>query len=156
LIHTMPSAEAAEEAFENLARRYRVRREAQPRSVVTYYDTFDWRLHADGGTLSSTPRETEQRLVWRHADGSLRHRLLTRSVPGFAWDFPPGALRDDLAPILEMRRLLPLLELESEGSTLHVLDDEEKTVARIRLRRSRAGDASGHSARPISALLAGP
>ncbi len=153
MIYTMPSAEAAEEAFEDLARRYRVRREAHPTSVVTYYDTFDWRLHADGGTLLSTPRESRKLLVWRHADGSLRHRLLTKAVPGFSWDFPPGALRGDLEPILEMRRLLPILELETVGETLHVLDDEEKTVARVRLRRSRAGVPGAEERNPLPATL---
>ena len=56
----------------------------------------------------------------------------------FAWDLPCGPLRDSLEPIIDVRRLLPQVEVEIHGRMLDVLDDERKTVARIRIEAGRA------------------
>jgi len=98
----------------------------------TFYDTFDGRLHADG-------------LVLLHADGRLR---LADAV-GYAEragascqrpparllvaELAPGPLREALAPIVEMRALLPTAAVRSRVRGMRVLDGEDKTVVRLAL-----------------------
>jgi hypothetical protein len=56
----------------------------------------------------------------------------------FAWDIPEGPLRDVVAPVIGVRRLLPQVEAEQHGSLLEVLDERDKTVARVRVESGRA------------------
>lgn len=97
----------------------------------TYLDTFDWRLFKDGGSLLSTKDARATILRWSALDGPARFRLRLDSNPRFAWDLPPGPFRTELESVVEMRRLLPRLEITSRGETLHVLDGNQKTVARL-------------------------
>jgi CHAD domain-containing protein len=47
-------------------------------------------------------------------------------------------LRDSLVTVVDVRRLLPQVEVELDGRELDVLDDDRKTVARIRIEAGRA------------------
>jgi CHAD domain-containing protein len=92
-----------------------------------FYDTFDGRLHAAGlacvyseGRLMLLDGEAE--IAWGQlADG--RDRLLTR-------DLPPGTLRDALAAVVDVRALLPVVEVRARTRTLALLDGDQKTVVR--------------------------
>jgi CHAD domain-containing protein len=90
----------------------------------TFYDTFDGRLRAAGLTLV-------------HEDGRLAlaggaaapcatapERLLLS-------DLPAGPLRDALAPVVDVRALLPTAAIRSRARRLRVLDGEGKTVVRL-------------------------
>ncbi len=99
-----------------------------------FLDSFDWRLHGAGGVMEFRSRSRQGELLWRdRKSGRLLHRLPLERPPGFVESLPAGSLRDDLAPILAMRTLLPLARIQSRLVTLRVLDDEEKTVARLEL-----------------------
>lgn len=98
-----------------------------------HYDTFDWRLWRAGYSLAATREEKAWRLECRRPEGVLPRLQSAADEPGFAWELPPGPLRDELAPILEMRRLLPLMEVERRRRELRLLDGRDKTVARLRL-----------------------
>lgn len=152
MIYAIPSAAAGLEALDAVARRHRVRRDEPAVETVVYLDTFDWRLHGDGGVLTASPGRRGTRLLWRSLDGTLRHRGEVDAVPPFARDFPAGPCRDELEPVLEMRRLLPIVEVERRTHTVHVLDDQEKTVARLRLRVHQAG-APGEAKTPLPVAL---
>jgi len=102
----------------------------------TYYDTFDGRLAAGG-----TPAVYERgRLVLNGASAGLEgppQRVL-------AADLQPGPLRDALAPLIDVRALLPLAELQIHERRLRILDSERKTVVRASIERSAlapSGDA---------------
>lgn len=93
-----------------------------------WYDTFDWRLHRAGlvleqvGTqLTLTRDDGEQVVEVEHALGG----------PTFAAALPAGPLRDQLAPILGIRALLPVAETAGTATDLRVLNADEKTVVRI-------------------------
>jgi hypothetical protein len=98
----------------------------------TYYDTFDGLLHGAGLSLS-------------HEDGQLalveRDTGLVRAstpTPGpartlFVRELPGGMLQDMLAPIVDVRALLPLAHLHSREHPIAVLDDQRKTVVRLAL-----------------------
>ncbi|MGD8629204.1 MAG: CHAD domain-containing protein [Gammaproteobacteria bacterium] len=111
----------------------------------TCYDTFDWRVYGSKAVLEAEINGKQHELLWRSLDGDGQrlHVALTRA-PRFAWDIPPGQLRDKLAPVLEMRELIPLVNISSRIHSLRVLDKVEKTVARIlveenRIRRRKGG-----------------
>jgi CHAD domain-containing protein len=139
------SEAAGEEATLSLQARFPTSLEPAPSFHLTYFDTFDWRLHQKGGTLAATSVEGETILTWRTAETSSALRLLSPKVPAFAGDFPLGSFRDDLAGIIEMRRLLPVVTVEIGGRALRLLDDQDKTVARAVFQEARAMDPTCES-----------
>lgn len=101
-----------------------------PRRVL--YDTFDWRLFDEGTALELQTDPSGTRLVWRSLEtGQLLARFDRDDVPRFAWDLPPGPAAERLARVIEMRALLPLIEVYSSRTTMRLLDAEDKTVGRL-------------------------
>jgi CHAD domain-containing protein len=134
--------------------RFRCLREVLPPREETTLDTFDWRLHTAGRLLSATRRETGWTLSLDEADGEVLQRRDVDELPAFDADLPPGPIRDAVAPLIEMRRLLPIVRVELRGQGLRVLDGEDKTVARIRLAHGWAEDpARDRSRAPLSETL---
>jgi CHAD domain-containing protein len=97
----------------------------------TFWDSFDGRLHRAGLALA----ESGNRLVLMDAGSHEEHasdvhprrarRLLLENLAA-------GALRDRLAPILEMRALTPVARVRSRMLPISVLDDVGKIVLRLR------------------------
>lgn len=98
------------------------------RGTTVFYDTFDGRVHGAG-------------LILRHENGALE--LLdsatgetVASVPAetpkrmFAADLP-DPIRKRLAKAIEMRALTPVAKVRSHTQELAVLNEDEKTVARL-------------------------
>ncbi len=110
----------------------------------TYYDTFDGRLTRAGAKLEVASAGDGQRLRWTNGEPGHAHELALPVPVGFVWDLPDGPLRSALEPVIEMRRLLPLVEMESESRWLAIVDERDKAVARLRLDigRARAPNAS--------------
>jgi CHAD domain-containing protein len=129
-------------------------------------DTFDWRIWNDGGVLElhPTPRPRRTRsspsrsrpagrgrsersdatpppggtLVWRSRDtGAPRAELTVDHEPRLVDDVGDAPTRDQLARVLEMRALRPLVTLRTTTTVARILDDERKTVARLVLERTR-------------------
>lgn len=143
------------EVLQSLEGRFRASRETSPESRRVYYDTFDWRIYQAGGRLAARRSEEGVTLRWEGDDGVLRHRRQLAAMPGFVWELPDGALREDLTPILKMRRLLPVVEVRRRAQVLRILDDEEKTVARVRLEHGSAvhPDQGAAAAGPLPTVL---
>jgi CHAD domain-containing protein len=114
----------------------------RPRPIVRHrlvlLDTFNGRIAAAGGRLAARAETGETWLEWQPRDRHVRLEISVKTPVGFAWDLPDGPLRDSLEPIIEARRLLPQVEVETHGRMLDVLDDDRKTVARIRIELGRA------------------
>ena len=66
------SSRRAREVLEKLAERFPTRREGRAGQARTYYDTFDGRLHRDGGTLCAVAHDGSWLLHWRSLDGDER------------------------------------------------------------------------------------
>jgi CHAD domain-containing protein len=115
---------------------------AEPASTVrrTWFDTFDWRLHRAGFAL--------QRIERSKAAGILRLTLatgddvLTAAAPpevhpaarvAYPLDtvVPAGPMRSILEPVVEMRALLPVATQRFVVCSYRVINDDEKTVARV-------------------------
>ena len=95
---------------------------------LVFFDTFDWRLFEKSLLLYQSKDE----LVLQHIPSS--QTLLGQPIsnqPKFIRDFPGGKLKKRLEPIVEMRALLKLGEADLYISSYCILNDDEKTVARL-------------------------
>ena len=98
----------------------------------TYLDTFDWRLFGAGMLLWEDGRGRQASLVLAERDsGRERVSAGVRRKVRFAGDLPSANLRDLLAPVMEMRALLPVAEVGTRRTRLRLLDDNAKTVVRL-------------------------
>jgi CHAD domain-containing protein len=128
---------------ELLAARLSVRRGPSTTNTVTFYDTFDGRLHGAGvtlrhagGRLMLTHRETGEELA--AADAARAARFLASDLP--------DALRAQLAEIIEMRALTPQARMRTHRQLFAVLNEDDKTVVRLTTenRRLRATAVRGY------------
>lgn len=78
-------------------------------------------------------QQAVRELIWLDLanQGAALARQAISSDPGFASELPPGAVQQLLAPVLGIRRLLPMVEIDTRSQTLRVLNEDDKTVARI-------------------------
>ena len=113
------------------------------RHRFTVLDTFDGRVRRAGARLTRAGVNGSSAMVWQPLSGG-RHLTVTLKQPvSFAWDLPDGPLQQTLAPVIGVRRLLEQADAETFGSLLEILDDRNKTVARLRIE-------SGRARRPVS------
>ncbi len=148
IAYAIPPGSEGESLIASLEARLRVHTELAPQCRVTYFDTFDWRLHRAGGCLRLALGRRGKTLSWLSPDGAPRYQIAAKAAPPFVWDFPPGPLRRALEPVIAMRRLLPVVELRLNGRTLRVLDGREKTVVRLGF-ESGVASVPGGSGDPV-------
>jgi CHAD domain-containing protein len=92
-------------------------------------------------------------VAWQSRGG--RHLTLRLEQPlSFAWDLPEGPLQQVLAPVIGVRRLLAQADAEEYGSLLEVVDDRDKTVARLRIESGRVRLAMSRTAwQPLPTMV---
>jgi CHAD domain-containing protein len=108
-----------------------------------YLDTADWRVHGAGWMLEvdqdpqaagdSGDGVTLTLREWR--SGAAQSVVSAAAAPSFAADLPDGAAWAQVAGGLEGRRLLLQAEMEARLQGVAVLDDQQKTIARVLLER---------------------
>ena len=119
-----------------------------------FYDTFDWSLYHAGGVLEERIDGHQRFMIWRELNGEVPtlacelHQDL-----GFAADLPAGIDTPRLARLLGIRRLLPLLEVNSRILTWRLLNEDDKTIARLELEQNRYDDKERERQGPISTRL---
>lgn len=104
------------------------------RLLLTFFDSFDWRLHAAGLRLLqvATPQGTVLRL--KDAAGSeVVDAIEIVDEPAWPADFPASDLQKKVADLLEMRVLLPVVRVHCEVTELGVLNEDAKTVVRLQM-----------------------
>ena len=119
---------------------------------LTYLDTFDWRLFRRDLTLKSVRKKGELSLHLWNEEGAV-WTAQSPTLPSFADQLPPGPLRKRLLSLSGIRRLLPRAHFRWEARTAAVLSDEQKTVARIRLRSGDASEPSSGKLEPVFPML---
>lgn len=103
------------------------------RQRLWYLDSFDWRLYQGGAMLTCEQLDNGYRLQLCEFDGSWRcHPENTGSMPAWPNDLTDGTLRQCLAKLLEMRVLLPLVEIDVRVKSYRVLNEDDKTTAWLR------------------------
>jgi CHAD domain-containing protein len=107
--------------------------EAQVSERWTWWDTFDWRLHDTGLVLASTSDERGGYVLTLRPARDVVALATARAngPPGLVAGLPEGRLRDRLAPVLEMRALMPVASVVATTTVLVVRNDDEKIVVRI-------------------------
>ena len=112
---------------------------------LTFLDTFDWRVYRAGWTLMARAGDGKTTLDLVSRDGTVIGQEVLAGLPGFTSDLAEGGIREHLEPILEMRRLAPVVTLSDQDRRLRIVDDLEKTVVRVALRTGEAssGDVTG-------------
>jgi CHAD domain-containing protein len=145
-----------------------LRLEVEPQRTVhhEWFDTFDWRLHRASLILervAGSGREGAQLLLRDAAEQLLLvapddhpRAARTREPEAFPLNFlvPAGPMRARLAPVVQMRALLPLARVASRVSTIRAVDAQAKTVARILLEQTLG--ESGRRPTPISRVRVVP
>lgn len=126
--------EGQDGALAALQEEWEIRREVQPGRRREWFDTFDWRLHGRGLRL------------WTESTAGGEARLSLENDEGAeSWDgvAPPDFVPPALAPIVAMRRLLPLVAVRLQGEQVRLLDSRRKTVVRLHLEEGtvEGGDA---------------
>lgn len=109
----------------------------------TFFDSFDWRVWQAGGLLLQERDEFARLCLIDRKTHTYRTCEQTEITPGFIHDLPSGTLREQLAPILEMRVLLPQVHIRQRQHLLRVLDDETKTVVRVILQENHYTSLDG-------------
>src|SRR4051812_25210180 len=128
--HLLPAGADLDGARTTLAEHLELRAGRARTASATFYDTFDGRLHGDGltlrfqnGRLSLEDRMTGEELA--AAEHPASRRLFDADLP--------VPLRSRLAPVIEMRALLPVARVRARQLPLLVLNGDDKTVVRLTL-----------------------
>jgi CHAD domain-containing protein len=108
-----------------------------------FLDSFEWSLYLSGAALEERSSEQGRELIWLDLgnQGAVIARQIIDADPGFAGELPQGPVRQLLTPALGIRRLLPMVEIDTQAQTLRVLNEDDKTVARIVIEHNRLVDA---------------
>lgn len=100
---------------------------------TTFFDTFDWRLYRQQASLELISENRRQCLSFRSFNGDLLAGHDGFCAPDFAWNLPAGQLHQKLEPLLKMRRLLPLVSVNSRLRNLLLCNNKGKVLLRLQL-----------------------
>jgi CHAD domain-containing protein len=123
-----------------------------PAETVTrvFYDTFDWAIFHDGGVLEFRTLRSTRRLVRSSLDGGSPPVFQTLAgEPGFASDLPLGPVRDRILEICGIRRLLPVVVVESHVTALRLVNDDAESLLRVEIHEQSARTPDGERCGPL-------
>jgi CHAD domain-containing protein len=123
-----PDSYDEKQLISELADHYSLKKERFIFESFAVYDTFDWRLFNRSLVLYESGNKFVLRKLF---ESEIIHRVEITSLPVFIWDFPDSELKEQLAPIIKMRALLRLAEVYSRSTPYRILNQDEKTVARL-------------------------
>ncbi|WP_051305823.1 CYTH and CHAD domain-containing protein [Desulfogranum mediterraneum] len=128
----LPPGVTPEALYTRLGKKFRLLHQAQRQVNLTYCDSFDWRLLRGGYLLGCNG--TSWTLFDRASGAPLAQERGPRlGKRCFSWELPPGRLQDLLAPLLEMRSVLPLVMSTVTTQETRILNRDDKTVVRLAL-----------------------
>ena len=124
----MPDGHNEKQFIGKLAGQYALKKEPAVAEKFTICDTFDWRLFNNSLVLYASANRLFLRKL---AADEILHSTEITALPAFIWDFPESELKRQLAPIIKMRALLRLVEVQSRSVCYRILNADQKTVARL-------------------------
>ncbi len=114
----------------------------------TYYDSFDWRLYKKQKLLVAQQQEESLLLYLENLPSGVRGiPLQVKEMPRFAWHLPDSPLREEVDALLDMRALLPQLNVALHESRWNLLDKTAQQVL-LSLRLSSLHVHSKHQVAP--------
>jgi CHAD domain-containing protein len=125
---------------------------------TTWLDTFDWRLHKAGLTLEHVPARGGSELRLSGADpGKAATQLVTgwqASRPHLLAALADGPVGTRIAGLAAPRALIPLVATSTVTSVYRLLNEDNKTVARLLVDRpSVVGPRPGEPPAPLPPRL---
>jgi CHAD domain-containing protein len=125
---------------------------------TTWLDTFDWRLHKAGLTLEYVPARGSSELRLSGADpGKAATQLVTgwqASRPHLLAALADGPVGTRIAGLAAPRALIPLVATSTVTSVYRLLNEDNKTVARLLVDRpSVVGPRPGEPPAPLPPRL---
>jgi CHAD domain-containing protein len=134
----LPTNSKIDDFVANLHSHFTVEENATQHVKRVYLDTFDWRLFTAGLQLECGIVDRSRVFILQQAEAHKTVATLRTKKPiHFAWDLPESTLKKQLAPLIEMRALLPVVSLRSTLLELNILNKDEKTVLRIRIEENK-------------------
>ena len=143
----LPAGYDQPKLMEQLTHDYAVQVETRFADNLVFYDTFDWRLYRQSLVLLG---DGHRLLLRRLDDLEIIQQVEVEVQPVFVWDLPEGELKAQLTPIVEMRALLKLADIQTSSTVYRVLNQAEKTVVWLgweELRLSSTPDGPGQCGR---------
>src|SRR5437899_677204 len=137
-IYVAPGDVSADALTSSLRVLLPTRQRSIARHRFTLLDTFDGRVRRTGARLTHGLVNGASTLAWQPPGGRSVLALGLKQPVSFAWDLPDGPLQQAVASVIGPRRLLPQADAEESGSILEILDDRDKTVARLRIASGQA------------------
>jgi CHAD domain-containing protein len=125
---TLPQGYKELPLISQLADQYAIKKEPAVFEILTYFDTFDWRLFNKSLVLYQSGDTLFLRKLPKN---EILHAIEITNLPVFIWDFPHGKLKNQLKSIIKMRAILKLAKVHSRATTYRILNQNEKTVARL-------------------------
>jgi len=117
---------------------------------LTYYDSFDWRLHTAGRRLFQVMSPQGKLLRLKPAEGGeVIASVGYDAEPAWPADLPDGELRDEVARLLEMRVLLPLASIAGVVDELSFLNEDGKTIVWMQRLQLRCTSPEVHEPRTL-------
>jgi len=131
----LPIGYNVQRLINGLADHYAIKKEPDHASIIRLYDTFDWRLFNKSLVLYESGNKLRLREITNY---EILHSIEISSPPVFIWEFPDSELKKQLAPIIEVRALLKLVEVRSRSTPYRILNNDEKTVLRLAYEKIRS------------------
>lgn len=116
-----------------LGDRYTVRELGSTTEIVSHLDTADWRLRGTGMDLTYVPRPGRL-VLHRSRTARVDQPTGALSWPAVISTLPAGPVRDLIQEAVWVRALLPFATSQDRCDSFAVLNDDDKTVARVRWR----------------------
>jgi len=151
-VFVLSSGLAPKDLLDGLGRSFGVEVLEESVEVLTYRDTFDWRLLAAGLTLTTSRTGRSWKAVASGRDGVVV-ATDTGKIPLFSADLPPGPLAELLRSTAKHRRLLPRARVSRTGTLLAIVNQDGTTIVRLLLHQGIAFRASGKGEFPLSPRL---
>ena len=124
----LPNEYGEKQLVSQISDHYSIKKERPVLKSFSFYDTFDWRLFNKSLVLCESG---SQFFLRRLFEDTIQNRINITSQPVFIWDFPDSKLKEQLAPIIKMRALLKLVEIQSRSAPYRILNLDKKTVVRL-------------------------
>ncbi|MCO6441389.1 MAG: CHAD domain-containing protein [Nitrococcus mobilis] len=152
--YAMASQAEGEHVLNALASMFPSHRRQTSDDHFIYLDTFDWRLFKRGVRLALHTSNESSLLRLETNDACIHEQLPRSTAPSFARDLPEGRIRNQIAPIIAVRRLLPRVEFETKTNRLEILE-ENKIAACVQLIQRRVTDpeANNDQSKPLDSKL---
>ena len=101
-------------------------------ALLTYYDSFDWRLYKNDMTCEFNRSKSDSTLLLKNLNNdAIMASTEIKEVPAFSQQIPSDAIGNIINPLLEMRALLPMCNLDYENFYLNIFNKDKKTLLRL-------------------------